>query len=385
MTARANGILAMNLQPLDELAALIRRERDALLAGWREQVKQLPSAEHLDTPTLNDHVPALLEELAAALQSHSDETIPETLCEGSPPAHGLQRVRDGFDIVEVVAEYNILRGCIHDLADRGGLSLQGKPFHIVNRVFDGSIGLAVEHFARQQAAEVRLRREEYLSFVAHDLRTPLSAIALSGKLLELMSPSQEVGGEGSQVLKTLRRNVQRLEALVCKVLEENSHLEAVGGVPVQSRHVDLWPLVETLVHDLQPLAATSGTRLTNAVPDDLVVFADATLVTRILQNLMANAIRHAPGGNVTIRARQRDREGDIECSVSDDGHGIPEDLLAKVFDKGETGPQEGGTGLGLAIVKTFTEAHGGSVSVESKQGIGSTFLFSLPAATDSGG
>ena len=106
---------------LDKLAALIRRERERLLSGWRQQVRELPSAQHLDTPTLNDHIPQLLDELAAALQARSDETIPEALSEGSPPVHGLQRVQDGYDIEEVVAEYNILRGCIHDLAEANGL------------------------------------------------------------------------------------------------------------------------------------------------------------------------------------------------------------------------------------------------------------------------
>ena len=127
---------------LDKLSALIRRERDALLCRWREQVRELPSAQHLDAPTLNDHVPQLVDELAAALKARSAETIPEALSEASPPAHGLQRVQDGFDIEEVVAEYNILRGCIHDLAQANGLTLQ-ELFHILNRVLDGAIGLAV--------------------------------------------------------------------------------------------------------------------------------------------------------------------------------------------------------------------------------------------------
>src|SRR5688500_6400470 len=112
---------------LDRLAALIRRGRDALLCRWREQVRQLPSAQHLDAQTLNDHVPQLIDELAAALRARSDETIPGALSEASPPAHGLQRVQDGFDIEEVVAEYNILRGCIHDLAQANGLTLHGAP------------------------------------------------------------------------------------------------------------------------------------------------------------------------------------------------------------------------------------------------------------------
>jgi two-component system phosphate regulon sensor histidine kinase PhoR len=120
----------MSLNDLDKLSALIKQERDALLLRWRQQVRELPGARQLDVPTLNDHIPDLLDELATALQSKSDQTIPEALREGSPPAHGLQRVKDGFDIEEVVAEYNILRGCIHDLADDNGVTLQGQPFHI---------------------------------------------------------------------------------------------------------------------------------------------------------------------------------------------------------------------------------------------------------------
>ena len=81
----------MTISDLDQLAALIRREREGLLAQWRQQVRALPSAQHLDAPTLNDHVPKLIEEVAAALQARSDETIPEALSEASPPAHGLQR------------------------------------------------------------------------------------------------------------------------------------------------------------------------------------------------------------------------------------------------------------------------------------------------------
>ena len=78
-------------QNLDKLAALIKRESAALLSRWREQVRLLPSAKHLDTPTLNDHVPALLDELATAFQLVTDKTIPEALLEGSPPVPGLQR------------------------------------------------------------------------------------------------------------------------------------------------------------------------------------------------------------------------------------------------------------------------------------------------------
>ncbi|WP_439622429.1 sensor histidine kinase [Gemmata sp.] len=367
------------IDTIHELARLIEHERDALLAGWRAKVRALPAARDLDAPTLNDHIPDLLAELAAALRVGSNETIPEALLDASPPAHGLQRVRDAFDIEEVVAEYNILRGCIHDLAERNGLSMRGRPFHVLNRVLDGAIGSAVEAFATQKALEVRNRREEYLAFVAHDLRTPLSAISLSARVLELLLARDPLDqSQAARMLKALNRNVQHLEVLVGKVIEENSNLETEVGVKLERRDFDLWPMVEGLVHDLHPVAGTCTTRLTNAVSEDFVAYADAGLVRRVLQNLIANAITYTPRGEIVIAARATG-DGGVECSVRDNGGGIPPERCRVVFDKHETDPdKEGGLGLGLAIVKTFVEAHGGEVTVESELGVGSTFRFTLP-------
>lgn len=375
----------MTLQNLDKLAALIMDERAGLLSRWREQVRLLPSAKHLDTPTLNDHVPPLLDELAKALRSAIDKTIPEALVEGSPPIHGLQRYQDGFDIVEVVAEYNILRGCIHDLAESHHLSLQGKAFHILNRVFDEAIGLAIQTFATQQALELQRRRDEYLAFVAHDLRTPLNAIALVARILELAQTDRSDGIESSRMLRTLGRNVLELEALVDKVLKESAHIGTEAGVKLEPRTFELWPLVESVLHDLHPVAGTGGARLINEIPEDLTAYADAGLLRRVIQNLVANAITYTPRGEVVIGARETGTKGAIECWVSDNGSGIPEDRIEKIFDKLETDPEKpNGTGLGLAIVKMFVEAHGGKVTVETKEGSGSTFRFTLPGKADAG-
>lgn len=374
----------MSINNLHQLAALIQEESDSLLSRWREQVRQLPSAKHIDIPTLNDHVPRLLEEFVAALQSLSDETIPERLLQGSPAIHGLQRQEDGFDIVEVVAEYNILRGCIHDLAESHGIGLRGKPFHILNRVFDEAIGLAVQTFATQQALEAQRRREEYLAFVAHDLRTPLNAISLAARVLELERQDRGDPADTVQMIKTLRRNVRHLEGLVEKVLKESANVQTESGLKLERRDVDLWPLVEALIHDLRPVAGTASTQLTNDIPEELIAYADASLLRRVFQNLVANAIKHTPRGEVVIAARRIGGEGGVEGWVRDNGLGIPKDRLAILFDKLEPGSEtEGGTGLGLTIVKTFVEAHGGTVTVESEEGVGSTFQFTLPGRSGS--
>ena len=364
---------------LNKLAALVQQERENLLAQWRKQVRQLPAARHLDTPALNDHIPDLLTDLAEALEKNLNQTIPEALVEESAQIHGKQRLSDGFDIEEVVAEYNILRGCIHDLADERGITLQGQPFHVINGVFDLAIGMALATYSSERAREVKQKREEYLAFVAHDLQTPLLAISLAGRVLENRLQTAGFTADFSKMLKTLRRSVMQLEGLVRRVLEENINLAGDDGIKVERREFDLWPLVESLLDEIGPVAGEAKASLVNKVPDDLAVFADAGLLKRVFQNLVVNAIRYTPGGEIVVGALDSGLQGGIDCWVSDNGAGIPQALLDSVFKKGESDPDNAeGTGLGLAIVQTFVEAHGGSVSVESTEGKGSTFRFSLP-------
>jgi signal transduction histidine kinase len=366
------------MKPLDKLAVELLEGRDALLIRWREQVRALPSAKKLDNPTLNDHIPGWIVELASTLKKSAELQDPnEASGASSPLAHGLQRFEDGFDIEEVVAEYNILRDCVHEIAEGDDVDLRGKSRRVVNRVFDNAIAAAVKAFAESQAREVQRRRAEHLAFVAHDLRTPLSAITFSAHILEQRLPERN-DPETARLLRTLVRNAKQLDALVSHVLKENTHLLTELGVTIERRTFDLWPVVETLLQDLQPLAAKSATRLVNQVPDDLEVRADASLLRRILQNLIANAIAYAPGGEVTVGARDPGAGAPVECWVTDNGAGIARERLQKVFEVLETDPAREGIGLGLAIVKTFVEAHDGKVTVESVEGQGSTFRFTLP-------
>jgi two-component system, OmpR family, phosphate regulon sensor histidine kinase PhoR len=361
---------------LQHLATSILEERRTLLAEWRKRVRVLSSARGLDVPTLNDHIPGWIAELAASLAAQSsmpDATVPE-----SPPAHGVQRFEDGFDIQEVVAEYGILRDCVHELAERHGLLLQGRARRCVDAAFDQAIAGAVKAFAESQAREVQRRRAEHLAFVAHDLRTPLSAISFAVHLLEPRLGAGGADAETARLLKILSRNTRQLDSLVGSVLKENTQLLTELGIKLERRTFDLWPMVETLMQDLQPIAAKSGTKMVNEVPDELEVRADAALLRRILQNLLANALAYAPGGRVTIGARDPGAGLPVECWVTDDGAGIPAARVSKIFEALESDPEREGVGLGLAIVKTFVEAHDGAVSVESVEGKGSSFFFTLP-------
>jgi signal transduction histidine kinase len=365
------------------LGALLRAEREELLARWREQVRGLPGAAGLGVPALNDHVPDFIEELACELEASCDPgRLPPSTSE-NPEVHGRQRFEVGFDLAEVVAEYGLLRSCVLDLAEERGVEFGGATARAVGRFIDGVVGRAVEAYVSYQTAELGRRREEHLAFIVHDLKTPLSAVQMASTLLEKDLPEEVKSGRNRVLLDTLRRNVGRLGALVKAVMREQSSIDANAELVLRRREFDLWPLAQGLIYDLRPLAQSAGTKLVNAVPEELTAYADAPASGQVLQNLLSNALKHTAGGRVTVGARPLEGGG-VECWVSDTGVGIEPARLEKIFEKGETDGRQGGTGLGLAIVKRVVEAHGGRAWSESAPGEGATFFFTLPRASDEG-
>ena len=155
------------IAPSDDLKRfdeIIRQRRGRLLEKWRNEVRRLPTARNMDAPTLNDHIPSLLDQLASALITRDTESVLDLQLEHSPQIHGTQRLRAGFDIVEVVAEYNILREILHSVAEEDGIDLSGDVSRILNRVIDRAIALAVDTYAKESVLSARLHRAIQLGF-----------------------------------------------------------------------------------------------------------------------------------------------------------------------------------------------------------------------------
>lgn len=363
---------------VEKLARLMQDEREAVLAEWRQKVRHLPSAKDLDTPVLNDHVPAMLDELTAALVLSSVD-IEQISQKDGPRIHGVQRFEVGFNITEVVSEYSLLREVIKSFAARNGLRLRGSGADTVDRSIDSAIGLAVQTFSEHKTIELQRRREEHFSFVVHDLKTPLAALFTAAKILNGRMPPLGKTDLTVTMLDMILRNAVRLNALISTAVQEGVNLEAPQSLRLQRRHFDLWPVVQALFDDLQPLADEVYVQFVNTVPIHLEAFAHASLLTQVLQNLISNAIKYTSHGTITIGAAIQPAGG-VECWISDTGTGIPEERIGKIFEKLETDPsRKGGLGLGLAIVKQVIEAHGGEVTVESTVGVGSTFRFTVPS------
>src|SRR4029077_20205668 len=102
----------------------------------------------------------------------------------------------------------------------------------------------------------------------HDLRTPLNAIALATRVLELETATDRTGANAERILSMLRRNVRHLESLIEKVLKERAHVQTEMGKQSERRMFDLWPLDESVIQDVKPLADTAGTKVFNRIPQD---------------------------------------------------------------------------------------------------------------------
>ncbi|HYF33983.1 MAG TPA: HAMP domain-containing sensor histidine kinase [Prosthecobacter sp.] len=361
---------------LTQLAEVLAQAEEEIIIEWRLQATELLRERNLNKLTLTDHLPDLVAEITRDLKLDRDGTVSAEQTRGSPPVHGVQRFHDGLDVGEVVAEYNLLRIAFTTVAERHGLYLVGRAALILNHRIDEGVRLAVMAFAAQQALMRKEQEDEHLAFLAHDLRTPLNAVSLIAEEIKLSLPPEALT-ETDDLFELLYRNVNRITDLLSRVEDKLLRSSGAGSsFRPELRSFELWPLVQRLILDLRAISSKNEIEVVNEIPRALTMWADAGLLSQVFQNLLGNAFKYAARGRVIVTGREV--EGAVECTVSDDGAGIPLGMLAKVFEKHATDPAGNGTGLGLAIVKQIVEAHGGSVSVGSTQGAGATFTFTIP-------
>lgn len=224
---------------------------------------------------------------------------------------------------------------------------------------------------------VERSRREFVANVSHELRTPLTTMKAAVDTLQDGALEDRAVAIG--FLKRINSEVDRMTDLVADLLEL-SRLESGHVVPHRTP-LDLALLIQEAVERFAMPAAQNEVTLRHLVSDAAPqVSADADMLRQVLSNLLDNAIKYtAPSGSVEVSARTAN--GNAVVTVADTGQGIPREHMPHVFErfyKVERARREGGTGLGLAIVKHIVQAHGGDVFVESQEGTGSTFVFTLP-------
>ena len=226
--------------------------------------------------------------------------------------------------------------------------------------------------------ELQQTKNDVIALVSHEMRTPLTAIQGMTELLAHYDMDPE---RRKEISAAINEEVKRLTSMITEYLDI-TRLES-GATVVRKTPVKVEGILQRLVLLVGPEAAQQDIRLTLKIDASLpVLVADADLLSRAVENLVSNAIKYSPAGTqVTIgAARERDA---IVISVTDQGYGIPEADLARVFEKFYRVPRVEdagvpGTGLGLALVREIAELHGGTATVTSQVNVGSTFALRIP-------
>jgi two-component system, OmpR family, phosphate regulon sensor histidine kinase PhoR len=221
-------------------------------------------------------------------------------------------------------------------------------------------------------------RRDFVANVSHELKTPLTSI--KGFVETLLEGALEDKENNRNFLKIIQEHADRLDKLVNDLLSL-SHLES-QGIVLDKREFNLNDQVKEVIAGFKSQLKNKGIEVTNQLPNELIINGDQDRVEQVLVNLIDNAIKFNKDKG-PIKIYKQDHSGNIKIIIEDFGMGIPGKDIPRIFerfyrvDKARS-RQLGGTGLGLSIVKHIIELHGGTVGVESTEGLGSKFWFSLP-------
>lgn len=223
-------------------------------------------------------------------------------------------------------------------------------------------------------------REELVALITHDLKNPLTAIALSSELLEAWIVANGADPKSSLIINSIKTATDRMFLLIKSILIQKKM--EFGGFVVEKAAGNVATLVDEVFSIMEPIAARKSLALEKRdLPPGLKLICDfdRARVKQVFENLIDNAIKFTPaGGTITIQSQE---EHDfIRFSITDTGPGMTEDTVSHLFtayyQPKETSHQ--GTGLGLSICKGIVEAHGGKIWVVSVPGQGASFRFTLP-------
>lgn len=227
--------------------------------------------------------------------------------------------------------------------------------------------------------DLNMHKESVLSIISHDLRTPLTGII--GLISHLMENLKEMNTEEVQEMLELLLKTSKDELIMLDYLVEWARIKFANEVFTPEK-IQLNDFVKKLIERIKESAQQYNIVLDFQIPENEMVFADQKMLLSIFHNLVSNAIKHTlPGGEIMISTKRKESELIIE--VKDSGIGMSKKILDKLFTpqlKKLTNPREKdkGAGIGLLLSKGFLEKNGGKIWVESVEGRGSSFFFSLP-------
>lgn len=228
-------------------------------------------------------------------------------------------------------------------------------------------------------------REEFMSMVAHEMRTPLSTLYLDVQMrLGQLSKNNLSAFTPEQLHKMLGRSERQLKSII-RLIEDMLDVSRIknGKLSISPEDTQLSRLIHRIAEDLAPIAKEAGSAFELEIAPDVIGYWDEFRIEQIVTNLMTNAIRYGKGKPIQVSLSMEGE--DVVIRVADQGVGIPAHEQKKIFEAFERGSENGvkaGLGLGLYISRKLAEAHGGEMAVISHEGSGSMFTLRLPLKSE---
>ena len=393
--AARQGYTRANLTSPMRLSRFISVHAKEILAEWDAFARTLfPAATGMSALALRDHAEQMLEQLAKDIDTRQSAQQQAEKSKGSvsieadvdsaASTHGTVRQYSGFTLVQLVAEFRALRATVlrlwllHIVEVNEDVSYDMVRF---NEAIDQALAESVVTFSDQTARA----RDTFLAILGHDLRSPLSAMALAGQYLKNAAvgtePTRKVGAR-------IVRSAAAMSSMVNDLLEYGRS-QLGGEMPIKRRWLDLKEICQGARDDAA--AAYPDHAFELQLLGELSGLFDGDRLKQVFSNLLNNAAQHGSSEKPILMVARGEREA-VTVEVRNFGRVIPSESLRAIFDPlvqlAVQAPKEGqfstSTGLGLFIAREITVGHGGTITAESSAQFGTLFSVRLPRAAAPG-
>ena len=371
------------------LSSFIKENMEAIVQEWLAFATTMePAATTMSALALRDHAKPILLAIAKDLESSQTARAQADKSKGWAPSlstretaaatHGALRHVAGFDLNQLGAEYRALRASVIRLWMKSRPAEVDADFVEDMIRFNEAVDQAVAESTSRYAAELALSRDTFMAILAHDLRSPLSAIRMIGHLMEKSGTTDAARKQAGQIQRSAKEMGEMIRDLL-----EYTRTQLGKGIPVHPAPCPVGVICREAVAEVQ--SGQPGRQFDLEVADDLVAEVDSGRLRQALSNLLNNAVQHGdPASPIGLTARGAG--GEIVIEVKNRGEPIPPQSLQVIFDplvqlsaQSAAGKEPStNLGLGLFIAREVALGHHGTLDVASDKDSGTVFTMRLP-------
>ena len=377
--------------PAMRFSTFIRDNLPAIIADWDAFARTLlPAARTMSKAALRDHSREILLAICNDMERRQTEaqrsaksmqmTVDGTAPESAAATHGELRHLEGFDLLQLVGEFRAMRASVLALWRRSAIDMTGDAAIEEIIRFNEALDQALAESVDSYSARVDVSRDMFMAVLGHDLRGPLSGIAMTGLLLAKPGLSEATLQQASA---RIGRASKAMNRLITDLLEFTSS-RLGSGIPIEKSACDLRKICDEAVDAAR--AEHPAVQFDVQMSGELDIDADVNRLQQVLSNLLSNAVQHGDRRQ-PVALSADGRSDDIVLRVANQGSPIPPGALQVIFEPLVQAPSDASDldersktslGLGLYIVREIVRGHDGNITVQSSAEAGTEFTIQLP-------